>query len=453
MGLHEPSSKTKELSSMRASLLLLLAGLLALAVGPASAQDRNAKVRNDRALFESSPDWIYNDLSAGIRTARSTGKPMLVVFRCIPCEACHDFDDEVARRDPIIRDLMDKFVCVRIVQANALDLSHFQFDFDQSFAILFMNADLTIYGRFGTRSARPEQEDISLQGLRKALADALRLHQDEKARPSLAGKQVKRALFKTPLDFPTLSGRYQRELDYGGTVAQSCVHCHQVREAERRFYRERSRSIPDEILFPYPDPDVLGLRMDPREMARIVTVARNSAADRDGLLPGDHIRFLDGQPVLSVADIQWVLHGAPASGSLAAQVLRDGKPIARTISLQPGWRRGDISWRATTWDLRRMALGGMKLEAFKDAEYTRAGLRPDRMALSVVHVGEFGEHAVAKRAGFRKGDIIVSFDGLEGRMTESELLAHTIQQRAPGDTVVVTEKRDGARKTMSYVLP
>src|SRR5262249_48488675 len=142
----------------------------------AQAQDRATKVRNDRKAFEDSKDWIYNDLAEGQRIARSTHKPMMIVFRCIPCEACPEVDAQVARRGPIIRDMLDEFVCVRIVQANSIDLSHFQFDFDLSFAVFLTDAGLTIYGRFGTRSDRPEWQDISLEGLRKAMAEALRMH-------------------------------------------------------------------------------------------------------------------------------------------------------------------------------------------------------------------------------------------------------------------------------------
>jgi hypothetical protein len=29
-------------------------------------------------------DWIYDDLPAGFAEAKKTGKPMLVVFRCVP---------------------------------------------------------------------------------------------------------------------------------------------------------------------------------------------------------------------------------------------------------------------------------------------------------------------------------------------------------------------------------
>src|SRR4051812_33858196 len=188
---------------------LFLIGLWLLVAGEARAQDRDAKVRNDREAFRASQDWIYNDLDAGVRGARAAGKPLLVIFRCIPCAACQEFDDDVARRDPIIRDLLDEFVCVRIVQANAIDLTRFQHDFDLSFAAYLMHPDGTIYGRFGTRSERPEYEDISLQGLRKAMEAALRMHRDYAAvRPALVGKQARPTRYKTPRDYPSLAGKY-----------------------------------------------------------------------------------------------------------------------------------------------------------------------------------------------------------------------------------------------------
>jgi hypothetical protein len=440
-----------ETLSMR--LVFLALGILSALVVPLRAQDRDAKVRNDRASFQGSKDWIYNDLAEGVRVAKRSGKPMLVVFRCIPCEACQEFDDDVARRDPVIRDLMDQFVCVRIVQANALDLSHFRFDFDQSFAAFLMNPDMTIYGRFATRSERDESEDISLEGLRKAMEAALRMHWDyEAVKPSLAGKQVQPSRYKTPRDYPSLSGKYQATLDYEGKVARSCIHCHQVREAERRVYRSTGEAIPDDVLFPYPDPGVLGLTMDPKEMAKVERVAAGSSAERDGLKPGDEIVTLAGQPLLSVADIQWVLHNAPATGQLPAEVRRGGETLRLSLNLREDWRHGNISWRATSWDLRRMGLGGMRLDDLTDDQRGEAGLPKTGMALKVRHLGEFGDHAVAKRAGLRRGDVIVVFDGRGGRTSESELLAYAVQRKRPGEEVSVTVLREGERKTFRIAL-
>jgi serine protease Do len=427
-----------------------LLGLILLS-SPLLAQDRDTKVRNDRKAFGASRDWIYNDLGEGVRAAQESNKPLLVVFRCIPCEACQEFDDDVARRDPIIRDLLDQFVCVRIVQANTIDLTHFQHDFDQSFAAYLMNPDLTIYGRFGTRSGRPEHEDISLEGLRKAMEAALRLHRDDGAtKPSLAGKQVKQARYKTPRDYPSLSGKYGEAIDYEGQAAKSCMHCHQIREAERRVYRTANGPIPDEVLFPYPDPAVLGLKMDPKATATVERLTPGTPAERAGMRVGDEIVTLAGQPLLSIADLQWVLHNAPALTKLPAQIRRDGKAVDLTLDLPEGWRRGDISWRTTTWDLRRMGLGGLWLEELTGAQREEAKLTGDVLALRVKHLGEYGEHAVAKRAGFRKGDILVSFDGMSGKMSESELLAYTMQRKRPGDEVAVTVLRNGERATLKF---
>lgn len=434
---------------MRALFIVLVLVLSS----PLHAQDRDTKVRNDRQAFEASRDWIYNNLDEGVQAARKSNKPLLVVFRCIPCQACQEFDDDVARRDPIIRDLLDEFVCVRIVQANTIDLTRFQHDFDQSFAAYLMNPDLTIYGRFGTRSGRPEYEDITLEGLRKAMEEALRMHRNYQAvRSSLASKQVKQARYKTPRDYPSLSGKYGEAIDYEGKTAKSCMHCHQIREAERLVYRAAEDPIPDEVLFPYPDPSVLGLKMDPRATARVEQVAPASIAEKAGLQVGDEITTLAGQPLLSIADLQWVLHTSPAAAELSAQVERDDQTVRMTLDLTDGWRRGDVSWRTTTWDLRRMGLGGMRLDDLTDEQRKASSLSDKTLALRVRHVGEYGEHAVAKRAGLQKGDILVAFDGRAARMSESELLAYTMQKKRAGDEVTVTVLRDGRTETLKFAL-
>lgn len=438
-------------STMRPLLLTL--GLLSVIPQPLMAQDRETKVRNDRNAFEGSKEWVYNNLEEGRRIAQESGKPMFVIFRCIPCEACQEFDDDVASRDPIVRDLMDKFVCVRIVQANTIDLSHFRFDFDQSFAAFLMDADLTIYGRFGTRSDRKEAEDISLKGLRKALETALEMHTNAQAiKPLLAGKQVKATEYKTPLDYPSLANRFGTKLNYEGNVVKSCMHCHQVREAERTVFRAAGQPIPDEVLYPYPDPSVLGLTLNPEEMATVEKVAAGSAADQAGLKPGDQMTALDGQPLLSIADLQWVLHNTAASAQLPVEIQRQGAKQKLTLNLPEGWRRGNISWRVTTWDLRRMGFGGMIVVDSTDEERKKAGIDPDRMALRVKFVGAFGEHAIAKNAGIRKDDLVVAFDGLEDNMTESQLLAYAVQKKRPGDRVAITVLRDGKRETRTITL-
>jgi len=62
------------------------AGLsLLLAATAASAQDEHeTAVHDDRADFGASGEWVYNDLRRGLKLARKSGKPLLVVIRCVP---------------------------------------------------------------------------------------------------------------------------------------------------------------------------------------------------------------------------------------------------------------------------------------------------------------------------------------------------------------------------------
>lgn len=419
------------------------------------AQDRDTKVRTDRSRVEGSGFWIYNDLPAGVELAKKTGNPLLVVFRCIPCEHCAQLDEQVVERDPHVQALLTKFVCVRIVQGNGMDLTLFQFDYDQSWAAFFLNADLTIYGRYGTRSHQREaDQDVSLEGFAKACLAALELHREYPlVKESLAAKHGPAPKFNVPEELPPLKGKYGSKLDYEGQVVQSCIHCHQVGESLRQIHRAAGERIPDRVLYPYPHPKSVGLIMDPKEKARVSRVVPGSAAEKSGFLAGDEITTLSGQPLLSIADIQWVLHNLGESATLDAEVLRDGKPAILRLALESGWRQlGDISWRATSWELRRMATGGLVFEELPDAERHEAGLGNNELALRIKHVGQYGAHAAGKQAGFRQGDVLVALDGHSQRMSESQLLAHLVNNKRVGDRVPMTVLRGGEKLTLSLPM-
>src|SRR5262249_16955135 len=79
---------------------------------------------------------------------------------------------------------------------------------------------------------------------------------------------------------------------------------------------------------------------------------------------------------------------------------RGDRPVELTLSLPQGWRqRGDLSWRASTRGLRRMATGGLVLEELPAEGRARAGLPEPAMALRVRHVGQYGPHAAAPQPG------------------------------------------------------
>jgi serine protease Do len=419
------------------------------------AQTREEKVRNDRKKVEADGFWIYNDLAKGFAQAKQSGKPMLVVLRCIPCEECVKLDDDLVNKDPRIRPLLDRFVCGRVVSANGLDLSLFQFDTDQSFAAFLLNADGTVYGRFGTRSHRTAwADDVSVEGLARALEGALALHEQyPKNKAELAGKKGPPPEFATPEKYPFLKGRYGPQLDHGPNVVRSCIHCHQIGDAQRRWHRDRGAAISEKVLFPYPHPKAIGLILDPRERATVLRSEKDSPAERAGFQKGDAILKLEGQPLLSLADVQWVLHqGDPAGASLKAKVRRGEREVELTLTLPKGWRqRDDLSWRASSWELRRMVTGGLLLKSTPAEQRTKLGLADGDMALTVEHVGQYSPHDAAKRAGFQKGDVLVSFDGKTALHRESDLIAHALAQHKPGARIDVTILRGG--KKMSLVLP
>lgn len=61
--------------------LLLLAFALPAAAAP---NERETKVRGDKRDVSALGSWIYNDLDAAVAEAKRSGKPILLVFRCIP---------------------------------------------------------------------------------------------------------------------------------------------------------------------------------------------------------------------------------------------------------------------------------------------------------------------------------------------------------------------------------
>ena len=329
-----------------------------------------------------------------------------------------------------------------------LDLTLFQFDFDLSFAMFFMNADKTIYGRYGTRSSIEDAEShMSLDGLVAALEGALTLHKGYPDNQSvLTGKQAAPTKYKTPNDFPSLRGKFGYELDYGERVVQSCLHCHQMIEAERLVYRNEKKPIPEKLLYPHPLPQTIGLRMDVDTRATVKAVLPNSEADGAGIEPGDVLVALDDQAILSVADIQWALHNAPNSGVISVTVERGNSYLKLEIKLDTLWRKkNDISWRVTSWDLRRMGTGGLVFEPVTTIQKTQLGIPSDKLALRVKYVGLYGAHSVAKRAGVKLGDVLVACDEKDDHWTTTQLLGYLTKKHKPGDLVPMEFLRNGQR--------
>ncbi len=416
--------------------------------------DRKAAVLKDRQLLGEDPRWIYDDYERGFAEGRRAGKPVLVVLRCIPCLACIGLDSALLLEHSSLSPLLDRFVCVRVVNANALDLSRFEFDFDLSFSALFFHGDGTLIGRYGSWTHQKNPTDNGTAGLKDTLEKALALHAAYPAnKAELAGKQAHPGPHKTPVDMPTLQSRYTPKLDWEGEVVKSCVHCHQIGDALRAETRQRKERLPTRLVFPFPAPETIGLEFAGNAAATVQSVEAESPAANAGLAAGDQLAKLAGQPIVSVADVSWVLHYAPESGTLEAEFRRGNESLTRAIQLPAGWRaHADISRRVGTWSMRAMALGGLLLEDLPDDQREARGLGRQGMALLVKHVGQYNDHAAAKKAGFLKDDVIVAAAGVSARETESELIGRLLGRLQPGDDVPATVLRGDDRINLRWPI-
>ncbi len=433
-------------------LLPLLASALLSTAFAEAVKDREGAVRKDKAEMQGDARWIYNDWQKGFAEAKRTGKPLLVVLRCVPCLSCMGLDASVLTSAPLTP-LLDQFVCVRLINANAIELAKFQFDYDLSFSTLFFNADGTVYGRYGSWSHQKDPTEKTTLGYQRALEAALAIHTAYPVnKTALAGKQGAPTPFATPIEIPLLAGKYKRDLDWEGKVVGSCVHCHQIGDAYRSYYRDQGKPLPSDLIYPMPMPETLGLTLEPDHIAKVKSVAPGSVAARAGVQAGDEFSTLGGQLLLSIADFAWALHRAGESGSLNANVTRAGKAQSLVLNLPNGWRsKADISKRVGTWPMRAMAFGGMVLTDLTDEERLTRGLSKDKLGLFVKGLGQYGKHATAKNAGFRKDDVLVELNGKSARITEGELIGQLLQTTKPGEKLKATVLRGEQR--VELLLP
>src|SRR5262249_12184718 len=333
--------------------------------------------------------------------------------------------------------LQKQFVCVRVVTIDDLDLSLFQFDYDQTWSAFFLNADGTIYGRYGTRAANGENSTthISIRSFRKTMQRVLEIHKGYPSnKEQLAGKRGPKPEYRIPKDIPPVERRH-------------CFECHQVRGNVLRHKWQEKRLISTDI-WPYPLPETIGLRMDVDDGLRVKTVAPESPAERAGIAAGDELAPLNGQPLISQADIQWVLHQAPVETKVTATVKRDGKELQKTIALSGAWKESDLSWRASSWPGLRYWLRTTPLSAEEKRKASRA---TDRLALAVKDmVAERTEGP--RKAGLCVGDIIIAIDGKTAAMTESQFLAYVRLNHGPDDKVKLTILRGKERVELAVPM-
>ena len=425
---------------MRLLLSLLLTSGFLLAVGTRSEAQSLQESLKDTDI---APHWIYDDFAKAKAQAKETGKPILVVLRCVPCPPGKTLDGQLKQPDAEVEKLEKNFVCVRIIQTKGLDLKTFQYDMDQSWVAMFLNADGTIYGRYGTRTERGPNSDVhlSLPTFRKAAEKVLEIHKNYPANKNqLKGKTGPEPDYATPDVIPGLQERAK-------TARLGCIRCHMVRDQTIRV-KWQEKKLTERDLFVYPMPNTFGLAMDPKEGLTVQSVSADSPAAKAGLAAGDELVAINGQPLISLADVQWVLHTSPNETKLAISLKRDGKTLDKTIELSGNWKETDIGWRTTTWFGLRQ---GLKLDPPTPEERKKHGLA-DKEAGLIVR-GLFGPGpAPLQKAGLAANDVILAVDGKPVPATESQFLTSLRLQKWPGDSVKLTIARGSERKELTIPM-
>lgn len=427
---------------MRYLSLLSLAGFAFLSLAVTTSGQDNLPLREQIKDIEPAAHWIYDDLPKAQAEAKQSGKPLLVVLRCVPCPPGKTLDGQVMLPDKELETLEKKFVCVRVVQTKGLDLKLFAYDYDMSWAAMFLTADGAVLGRYGTRNATGPGSDnlLSVSGFRKAAERALALHANYPAnKEQLAGKLAKSADYAKPEETPGLTDR--KGVD---TTRRNCIHCHMVREFALRAKWEEGK-LTKADLFVFPMPQRVGLTLDIDDGLMVKEVAANSAAAQAGITIGDQLVSISGQPLVSTADVQWALHIAPVEATLPVTLKRDGKSLEKQLKLSGDWKESDIGWRASSWYALRQ---GVKFEPVPAAEREKLGLAADQLALAIK--GLFGKGGPKlQQAGLKVGDVIVAVDGKSTPLTESQFLANLRLNYGPQDSIKFTIQRGDKRQEIA----
>jgi predicted metalloprotease with PDZ domain len=334
---------------------------------------------------------------------------------------CREFDGQVVRLEGI-KDVADKFVRVRLTRIDNVDLNLFEFDYDLTFMVFFLNAEGKVYARYGGRDAESADSRQSLKGLAYTMKSVLDMHGREKKEFAPRSHE---------------GTRYIREVS-GPRRFGRCVHCHQVKEIFHADLQRKGKWSRD-LAWRYPLPENLGLTLEVDRGNVVKGVTKKSAAAAAGLKAGDVIRRLGGVPIHSFGDAQFALDIAPRAGSLEVVWQRGGKVLKEKLALRDGWRKTDISWRPSMQRLLAAArLYGTDLTT---REKKALGLSAKQLAFRQKDYVP----AQARAAGIRAGDIILGVDGQRLEMDVDEFLSHVKATYLVGDRVTVNLLRDGKR--------
>ena len=338
----------------------------------------------------------------------------------------------MVRLEESIAPVAREFVRVRVLNMRGVDLKVFDFDYDLDWAALILTPEEKVIGRFGGHDGSYPSRFQTFPGLRYALEAAL------KAPRPVAAAAAPPAKVKpdTVENYPAIER----------IKADACIHCHQAYDFRRQAL-QASGKWRKEMVWVYPLPENVGLRLDPRQGNRLDGVSPDSAANRLGLKAGDILRSVNGVRTASFADVQYALHRA--DGSSEIEVIWENGGQKREGILRPaaGWRVTELAWRASTKKLGPAP--SIHGEDLSEEQKKQLGLGPKQLAMAL---GPFLPQ-VARQAGLRQGDIIVGVDGKRLEMTAGQFDVYIRLEYQPGQKLTYNFLRGGRPENATLTLP
>ena len=324
---------------------------------------------------------------------------------------------------------------------NGRDLNQFQFDYDQTWSMMFLRPDGTVLARYGSRNATDGMTLNSMAGLAATMKRVLQTAADWPQRKELyEHKRGPDSEYQTveAIPSPTI-----QKIVLGGTVGEEgCIHCHNVYDAKRDVAIQNGKYDPWKR-WKYPFPENMGLRVDETSGTQITDIVPGGPAEKAGVSTGEEILTLNGQAIHSLADIQFALHFLPAEAE--AQLVTEHAGVRReyTLQLPAGWREGDIGWRVSMYGMPPRP--GLWVQAASPKEKAGLNLPNDRLALKVR--GVFGGDV--RKSGLQKGDVIVGFGEETGHHTAGQFhAALRLGYFRPNSVLPLTVLRNGERTTI-----
>ncbi len=327
----------------------------------------------------------------------------------------------------MIKDVAEQFVRVRLPRIDQEDLNLFEFDYDLTFMVFFLNAQGQVYARYGSRDVRSPDARQSLAGLRYTMQSVLAMHQQPEPQ------------------FAPRSAPGPKYLHETGVQRRGCFHCHQVKEALYHDLQRKGQWSRD-LAWRYPLPENVGLVLDLDRGNVVKQVRAKSPAAALSLAPGDVVRRVNGVPIHSDADVQFALDHAPRQGDVEVVWQRQGQTQSGRLALADGWRRTDITWRPSLQEMVPAArLNGTDLTP---SEKETLGLKPRQLAFRQ----QDGLSAQARAAGIHPGDIILGFDNEKLDMDVYDFLRHVERTYFVGERVMINLLRAGQRLDLPMML-